>query len=67
MAAPPLIIYAILMDYYIVRPDRRRDEGLTAALHYLADPAVLIIDAGTRARIKDVARLHELAVTGRPN
>ena len=27
-AAPPLIIYAFLMDYYICRPDRRRDEGL---------------------------------------
>ncbi len=27
-AAPPLIIYAFLMDYYIAGPDRRRDEGL---------------------------------------
>ena len=29
-AAPPLIIYAFLMDYYIAGPHRRRDEGLSA-------------------------------------
>ncbi len=32
-AAPPLIIYAFLMDYYIhCRPDRRRDKGLNSWL-----------------------------------
>ena len=29
-AAPPLIIYAFLMDYYIAGPHGRRDEGLSA-------------------------------------
>ena len=30
-AAPPLVIYAFLMDYYIAGPDRRRDKGLITA------------------------------------
>jgi len=31
-AAPPLIIYAFLMDYYIAGADRRRDKGLNSWL-----------------------------------